>query len=87
MAASGTDHRFAAPQRHIIVTSDAKSDGCFGKREFVYIAEEDVHKCPAGGDARPDEDAAKKQGLPASGTSTTSAMGDAHFRALSGNRP
>jgi transposase len=30
------------------MTSGAKSDGRFGKQDFVYIAEEDVYRCPAG---------------------------------------
>ena len=30
------------------LTSGAKSDGRFGKQDFVYIAEEDVYRCPAG---------------------------------------
>lgn len=29
-------------------TSGAKSDGRFGKQDFVYLAEEDVYRCPAG---------------------------------------
>ncbi len=30
------------------LTSGAKADGRFGKQDFVYIAEEDVYRCPAG---------------------------------------
>ena len=30
------------------MTSGAKSDGRFGKQDFVYIAEEDAYRCPAG---------------------------------------
>ncbi len=30
------------------LTSGAKSDGRFGKQDFVYIAEKDVYRCPAG---------------------------------------
>jgi transposase len=30
------------------LTSGAKSDGRFGKQDFVYIDEEDVYRCPAG---------------------------------------
>jgi transposase len=30
------------------LTSGAKSDGRFGKQDFVYVAEEDVYRCPAG---------------------------------------
>ena len=30
------------------LTSGAKSDGRFGKQDFVYISEEDVYRCPAG---------------------------------------
>jgi len=30
------------------LTSGAKSDGRFGKQDFVYIAEEDIYRCPAG---------------------------------------
>jgi transposase len=30
------------------MTSGAKSDGRFGKQDFVYIAAEDVYRCPAG---------------------------------------
>ena len=30
------------------MTSGAKSDGRFGKQDFVYLAEEDVYRCPAG---------------------------------------
>ena len=30
------------------LTSGAKSDGRFGKQDFVYIAEDDVYRCPAG---------------------------------------
>src|SRR6476620_9743522 len=29
-------------------TSSAKSDGRFGKQDFVYLAEEDAYRCPAG---------------------------------------
>src|SRR5258707_86827 len=29
-------------------TSDAKSDGRFGKQDFRYVAEEDIYICPAG---------------------------------------
>jgi transposase len=31
------------------MTSGAKSDGRFGKQDFVYLATEDVYRCPAGG--------------------------------------
>ena len=30
-------------------TSDAKSEGRFGKQDFRYVAEEDIYICPAGG--------------------------------------
>jgi hypothetical protein len=30
------------------MTSSAKSDGRFGRQDFVYIAEEDIYRCPAG---------------------------------------
>src|SRR6266851_158313 len=30
------------------MTSGAKSEGRFGKQDFVYVAEEDVYRCPAG---------------------------------------
>jgi len=30
------------------LTSGAKADGRFGKQDFVYIADEDVYRCPAG---------------------------------------
>src|SRR2546423_1030057 len=30
------------------MTSGAKSDGRFGKQDFVYLATEDVYRCPAG---------------------------------------
>jgi transposase len=30
------------------MTSGAKSDGRFGKQDFVYIVEEDAYRCPAG---------------------------------------
>jgi Transposase DDE domain/Transposase domain (DUF772) len=30
------------------MTSGAKSEGRFGKQDFVYITEEDVYRCPAG---------------------------------------
>jgi DDE family transposase len=30
-------------------TSGAKSDGRFGKQDFVYLPEEEAHRCPAGG--------------------------------------
>jgi hypothetical protein len=30
------------------MTSSAKSDGRFGKQDFVYLPEEDVYRCPAG---------------------------------------
>jgi macrodomain Ter protein organizer (MatP/YcbG family) len=30
------------------MTSSAKSDGRFGKQDFVYLASEDVYRCPAG---------------------------------------
>jgi len=30
------------------MTSGAKADGRFGKQDFVYIAAEDVYRCPAG---------------------------------------
>jgi hypothetical protein len=29
-------------------TSGAKSDGRFGKQDFVYLHEEDAYRCPAG---------------------------------------
>ena len=30
------------------MTSGAKSDGRFGKQDFVYLPEEDTYRCPAG---------------------------------------
>jgi macrodomain Ter protein organizer (MatP/YcbG family) len=30
------------------MTSGAKSEGRFGKQDFVYVPEEDVYRCPAG---------------------------------------
>jgi hypothetical protein len=30
------------------VTSSAKSEGRFGKQDFVYLPEQDVYRCPAG---------------------------------------
>ena len=30
------------------LTSGAKADGRFGKQDFVYVAGEDVYRCPAG---------------------------------------
>jgi hypothetical protein len=30
------------------MTSGAKSDGRFGKQDFVYLPTEDVYRCPAG---------------------------------------
>jgi hypothetical protein len=30
------------------ITSCAKSDGRFGKQDFVYLSAEDVYRCPAG---------------------------------------
>ena len=30
------------------MTSGAKSDGRFGKQDFVYLADENVYRCPAG---------------------------------------
>ena len=30
------------------MTSGAKSEGRFGKQDFVYLSEEDVYRCPAG---------------------------------------
>ena len=30
------------------MTSGAKSDGRFGKQDFVYLSTEDVYRCPAG---------------------------------------
>lgn len=30
------------------MTLGAKSDGRFGKQNFVYLPEEDVYRCPAG---------------------------------------
>jgi hypothetical protein len=30
------------------MTSGAKSEGRFGKQDFVYLASEDVYRCPAG---------------------------------------
>jgi transposase len=30
------------------MTSGAKSDGRFGKQDFVYLPAEDVYRCPAG---------------------------------------
>jgi len=29
-------------------TSSAKAEGRFGKQDFVYVAAEDVYRCPAG---------------------------------------
>jgi transposase len=31
-----------------ILTSGAKAEGRFGKQDFVYVAEDDVYRCPAG---------------------------------------
>jgi hypothetical protein len=39
------------PNVSMSVTSGAKVDGRFGKQDFVYILERDVHRC--GGPARP----------------------------------
>jgi len=30
------------------MTSGAKSEGRFGKQDFVYLADENVYRCPAG---------------------------------------
>jgi len=30
------------------MTSGAKSEGRFGKQDFVYLPEEDVYRCPTG---------------------------------------
>jgi hypothetical protein len=30
------------------MTSGAKAEGRFGKQDFVYFAEDDVYRCPAG---------------------------------------
>ena len=30
------------------LTSGAKAEGRFGKQDFVYIADEDAYRCPAG---------------------------------------
>jgi hypothetical protein len=30
------------------MTSSAKAEGRFGKEDFVYLAEENVYRCPAG---------------------------------------
>jgi Transposase DDE domain len=30
------------------MTSSAKADGRFGRQDFVYIAQEDIYRCPAG---------------------------------------
>ena len=30
------------------MTSGAKAEGRFGKQDFVYLAEEDVYRCPTG---------------------------------------
>jgi transposase len=30
------------------MTSSAKADGRFGKQDFVYLAEDEVYRCPAG---------------------------------------
>jgi transposase len=30
------------------MTSGAKAEGRFGKQDFVYLAEDDVYRCPAG---------------------------------------
>ena len=30
------------------MTSPAKAEGRFGKQDFVYVAEDDVYRCPAG---------------------------------------
>jgi transposase len=30
------------------MTSSAKSEGRFGKQDFVYLADENVYRCPAG---------------------------------------
>jgi hypothetical protein len=32
----------------VTLTSGAKSDGRFGKQDFVYLSEEDAYRCPAG---------------------------------------
>ena len=37
--------RVTLPKR---MTSGAKSEGRFGKQDFVYLADEDVYRCPAG---------------------------------------
>jgi hypothetical protein len=29
------------------LTSGAKSEGCFGKQDFVYLPEADAYRCPA----------------------------------------
>ena len=34
-------------------TSEAKSEGRFGKQDFRYVAEEDIYICPTGGEAQP----------------------------------
>jgi len=49
---------FACEKADIIVTlpkpmtSGAKSDGRFGKQDFVYLADKDVYRCPAGEELR-----------------------------------
>ena len=30
------------------MTSSSKADGRFGKQDFVYIAQDDEYRCPAG---------------------------------------
>jgi hypothetical protein len=36
------------PTMFIAVTSGAKAAGRFGKQDFVYVAADDVYRCPAG---------------------------------------
>ena len=49
---------FACEKADIIVTlpkpmtSGAKSDGRFGKQDFVYLADKNVYRCPAGEELR-----------------------------------
>jgi Transposase DDE domain len=40
--------RLASPSRCRSRRSGSKSEGRFGKQDFVYLADEDVYRCPAG---------------------------------------
>lgn len=48
------------------LTSGAKAEGRFGKQDFVYVADEDVYLCPAGGAIDPPHDMRGKGAGPAS---------------------